>query len=121
MQISFTIENLDDVEKELEDFVPDLVRKVTFGIETGGKLAIQTSPASGNIYPRGKSVFHQASAPGEAPATDTGFLVNSIQSFFESDVVGVVEVGAIYGSILEEKLDRPFMSTAIEKTLNEFF
>lgn len=41
------------------------------------KKAIQGPPKTGRKYQRG-TVVHQASAPGQAPATDTGFLVSSI-------------------------------------------
>lgn len=43
------------------------------------RKAIQGPPKTGREYPRGKdgSKIHRASAPGEAPATDTGALVNS--------------------------------------------
>ena len=119
MQIAIDIKGLPELKTELDEMIPDLVRKITFGVETTGKILVQTSPATGKVYKRGK-VLHQASAPGEAPATDLGFLVNSIQSFFESKEVGVIEVGAVYGSILEDH-NRPFMSTAIEKTLDKFF
>jgi hypothetical protein len=119
MRISIDIKGLPELNTELEDLVPDLVRKVTLGIEQTGKVLVQTSPATGKLYKRG-SGWHQASAPGEPPAWDTGILFKSIQSFFESPEVGVIEVGAFYGSILEAK-NRPFMSTAIEKTLDQFF
>jgi len=38
---------------------------------------IQRGPATGREYTRG-NVTHRASAPGEAPATDTGTLASSI-------------------------------------------
>lgn len=34
-------------------------------------------PGSGRVYRRG-NVRHRASAPGEPPATDTGYLLNSV-------------------------------------------
>ncbi len=46
---------------------------------TDVRKAIQGPPKTGKLYPRGKNgdKVHQASAPGEAPATDTGALVSS--------------------------------------------
>lgn len=43
------------------------------------RKAIQGPPKTGKLYPRGVNgdKVHQASAPGEAPATDTGALVSS--------------------------------------------
>jgi hypothetical protein len=47
---------------------------------TDVRKAIQGPPKTGREYPRGANGdnIHRASAPGEAPATDTGALVNSI-------------------------------------------
>jgi HK97 gp10 family phage protein len=47
------------------------------------KRLIIKGPKTGRIYERGKTKkgkrkFHQASAPGEPPANDTGFLVSHI-------------------------------------------
>jgi hypothetical protein len=47
-------------------------------IEGFAKVAIQNPPKTGTVYRHG-NVAHQASAPGEAPATDTGALANSIK------------------------------------------
>lgn len=46
---------------------------------TDVRKAIQGPPKTGREYPRGKNgdKIHRASAPGEAPATDTGALVTS--------------------------------------------
>jgi hypothetical protein len=120
MQISIDVKGLPELTHELAgETVQDLVRKITFGVEGRAKVSIQTSPASGKIYPRGKSGFHQASAPGEPPATDTGFLVNSIQAELNGPGdIGTIEVGSSYGLILEEARDRPFMMPAIDKVLS---
>ena len=50
--------------------------------ETELKRAIQKGSRSGQIYKR-RNVTHQASAPGEAPKTDTGRLVNSIDGVLD--------------------------------------
>jgi hypothetical protein len=73
---------------------------------------------SGRIYKRGNKT-HQASARGEAPAIDTGFLANSIQTEFPNRTTGIVTVGAEYGRVLEEILDRPFVRPAIDKTIDD--
>lgn len=62
-------------------------------------------PATGRVYRRGKgrnlSATHQASAPGEAPMTDTGRLANSVT--FKSTGPLSAEVGSEvkYGPFLE--------------------
>lgn len=85
--------------------------------------SIQQGPATGVTYGN-----HQASAPGEAPSTDTGFLVGSIQS-------GLVQSGKILEAIAGTDLDygihlefgtrnmaaRPWLQPAFErkkKTIN---
>ncbi len=89
------------------------VRAATFGIEARAKVNIQTGPKSGRKYRRGKK-WHRASAKGEAPATDSGTLVNSIRGRMDSPLEGSVTVGAAYGARLENGLDRPFLSPALE-------
>jgi hypothetical protein len=42
------------------------------------RRAIQGPPKTGREYQRGRDKIHRASAPGQAPATDTGTLVISI-------------------------------------------
>tara|TARA_Y100000114_G_scaffold61189_1_gene56166 strand:- start:2719 stop:3129 length:411 start_codon:yes stop_codon:yes gene_type:complete len=75
---------------------------------------INSGPKSGRRY--GK---HQASAPGQAPATDTGVLRNNI--VVNSDVQGLVvnvESRAKYSIFLEfgttKMKPRPFMFPALE-------
>lgn len=123
MQISIDIKGIPELATELGKAVPDLVREITFGIEAKAKIRIQTSPASGKVYPRGKNSFHTASAPGEPPATDTGFLVNSIQAELNGPGdIGTIEVGANYGLPLETGTKfmgaRPFMVPSIEEVIN---
>ena len=55
-----------------------VVRKAALDVEAWAKLAVQSPPKTGRVYKRAGGKRHQASAPGEAPATDTGNLVNSI-------------------------------------------
>lgn len=62
---------------ELEERVGMLVQAVATNAMTDAKKAIQRGPKTGRIYNRGGRV-HQASAPLESPATDTGKLASSI-------------------------------------------
>lgn len=77
-------------------------------------------PGSGEVYVHG-GVEHQASAPGEPPAVDTGQLRNSISSTSGEDASGpYVDVGTNlekagyleFGTSTIEP--RPFMRPAIE-------
>jgi hypothetical protein len=41
--------------------------------------SVLRGPKTGRVYKRGKKLTHRASAPGEAPANDLGFLAQSIK------------------------------------------
>lgn len=73
---------------------------------------------SGHIYGS-----HQASAPGEAPAIDTGVLVNSIQTEIDG-LTAVVGTNQEYAPVLEfggaKMAPRPFLASAFEAAAPEF-
>ena len=56
-----------------------VVRATAFDIQADTARRIQTGPKTGRIYRRGKRA-HQASAPGESPATDLGALAASYRA-----------------------------------------
>jgi hypothetical protein len=72
------------------------------GLELRGDIVkrIQRGPKSGRTYAR-RGITHQASAPGQAPATDTGRLVGSIT--FKMNTPTSVSVFSLlpYASYLE--------------------
>ena len=57
-------------------------------IESDWKKSILAGGKTGRIYKR-RGVTHQASAPGEAPASDTGRYVNSINTQAGNDPMAV--------------------------------
>ncbi len=88
-----------------------------------GEEALKQSlegPRSGRIYKRGSGT-HQASAPGEAPATDIGTLANSIQHRRLRPLQHEVAIGAEYAAALEfgtgRMAARPFVRPWIESDL----
>ena len=92
----------------------DLVRNTALeSIAEGGK--------SGITYKKyNPSRIHTASGPGQAPATDTGFLISNIHKDIDAyGLVGYVESRAPYSSELEfgtqTMSPRPFMQPAIEQ------
>jgi len=126
-----------------------VVRRTARDIEARAKTAIKSGPKSGRIYDRnehqvnfttrgGKAVSftayrgkkrrkpHQASAPGEAPATDEGLLVNSIQTVATGELSAEVTVGAEYGAALEfgspdgRIAPRPYIGPAVVAAQPEF-
>ncbi len=101
-----------------------IVGRTAHAVRTAAVLAIQNPPKTGGIYTkRGKQ--HQASAPGEAPATDTGYLANSIQVDYEpGNLSAAVTVSAEYGEVLElggrNIAPRPYLMPALEKEKDDF-
>ena len=90
--ISITIDGMDGVQAALKSFAKEAeagiataITATALEINTEIKKMIQRGPKTGVVYRRGGgqnlSSEHQASAPGEAPATDTGALVSSV--YFE--------------------------------------
>lgn len=80
-------------------------------------IDLLSRPGKGEVYRRGKSVVHRASAPGDPPAPDTGRLRGSTQGevFATADgALGVVSVNTEYAAALElgtEKMaPRPYIS-----------
>ncbi len=64
--------------------------------------------------------MHTASAPGEAPAIDTGNLVNSISAKYYRESMMAAIYTASYGLWLEEALDRPFMAPSVDEEKAHF-
>ena len=92
-------------------------------IQAGMKRRITQGGKSGRLYKRGKGGWHQASAPGEAPASDTGALANSIETrisksspdYAESETGPTVE----YGGMLEYGTSRVKARPYARPTLDE--
>jgi HK97 gp10 family phage protein len=100
-------------------------------IANDAKRSVARGPKSGHVYttrfvtmpnggvvPVGTRPPHQASAPGEAPATDTGRLVASIIAS-ATGMTGTVEARSLYAVHLEygtrAMAARPFMLPAAER------
>lgn len=86
-------------------------------VRTEAISLILDTPKTGRIYRR-RGVYHQASAPGEPPASDTGRLVKSIRTEFDFDrLVGRVIASTKYAALLETGTSRmaarPFMRPAL--------
>jgi HK97 gp10 family phage protein len=73
---------------------------------------------TGKTYKRGKK-YHQASAPGEAPANDLGFLVNNVKAEVTGELVASTLSLAPYSVHLEygtrKMAARPFLRPAGER------
>lgn len=86
-------------------------------IRTEALDSIYNGKKTGNVYRR-RGVVHQASAPGEAPAIDTGTLVSRSRTEYSADgTVGRLIFSTEYAPRLEfgtETLKpRPFLRPAV--------
>ncbi len=85
----------------LEVSIQDAIEDTILDIRNTLVKAINSGPASGRVYKRyNPTRTHQASAPGEAPMTDTGALVSSIQ-FNIAPLVATVGSNLAYAWYLE--------------------
>lgn len=88
-------------------------------IKNAAVAKIMTGPKTGRLYRR-RSVVHQASAPGEPPASDTGRLAKSGRVEFDhNELQGKVIFSTEYAEGLEfgtERVDpRPFLRPSLSE------
>lgn len=99
-------------------------------VATEARRSVQNSPRGGNTYEKyNPRRTHKASAAGEAPATDLGFLVRSITTEVDEQslTVYVLSAHAIapyakvleYGSMSGNIRPRPFLRPALRKKEKE--
>tara|TARA_R100000655_G_scaffold6783_1_gene19099 strand:+ start:198 stop:647 length:450 start_codon:yes stop_codon:yes gene_type:complete len=125
--MTFKFSGVEEATKALEKVKEDLEKDMKEVLLGGGQLirgeavrSIQQGSKSGKTYKKyNPTRTHKASAPGEAPASDTGFLVSNIRVKEEKDVVQV-RSEASYSKFLEfgtsKMLARPFLFPAFEKS-----
>jgi len=128
MQINITVKNLKKAMAQLQnlskDIEPDFQEVVKGGAQVirGEAIkSIQTGAKSGIVYEKyNPRRTHRASAPGQAPASDTGNLVSKIRVKQKDKNTTQVESGADYSAFLEygtsKMLPRPFLFPAFEKS-----
>jgi len=115
-----TIKNLRLLNQGMEKELTDIIRGGGQFIRGEAIRSIQSGPKSGRVYKKyNPTRTHTASAPGQAPASDTGNLVSNIMSFDKGKETTMVESRADYSKFLEfgtsKILPRPFMFPASEK------
>ena len=127
MQVSIKITNLEQTLKQLENLESSMEKPLEEVLFGGGQLiraeavkSIQSGAKSGIVYEKyNPRRSHRASAPGQAPASDTGNLVSKIIVKNNKDTVRV-QSNANYSKFLEfgtsKMLARPFMFPAKEKS-----
>ena len=128
MRIQIQVKGIKKAMQSLKALEKDLQEPFREVIKGGGQLirgeaikSIQTGPKSGRTYEKyNPRRTHKASAPGEAPASDTGNLVSQIRVKEENKDLVKVESNALYSSFLEfgtsKMLARPFLFPATERS-----
>jgi phage gpG-like protein len=108
-RVTMKLEGLKDLQAALQKISAEAQVEVdraveATGLELRGEIvkAYQRGPASGQVYekfsPRRR---HKASAPGEAPATDTGRLASSVNYKKDGPMSATVGSELVYAAMLE--------------------
>jgi len=128
MDIKVNVKNLKKVMSQLGRLNKDLEQPFQEVVKGGGQLiraeavkSIQSGAKSGIVYEKyNPRRSHRASAPGQAPASDTGNLVSKIRVKQKNPNTTIVESGADYSAFLEygtsKMQPRPFLFPAFEKS-----
>ena len=123
------IKGADQVISNLRRFGADADREVrrvvattTHRVRSRAVREIQRAPATGRVYEKyTPNRTHQASAPGEPPATDTGALASSISAIFDNPKQARVGTPLTYGAHLEfgtTRMDaRPWLWPSLQAVL----
>lgn len=124
IRVDLDTAKLDSLEAGVVARLSAVVRRYAFAVEAAAKIAITTGTKSGRVYERPGGRSHRASAPGEAPANDTGILANSIRAREEGRLTWRVSAGARYAAKLElggERLaPRPFLAPSLAGVKDKF-
>jgi len=116
----------DELRRALREFsinadreIAQIVNGTAQNIRTHAIKSVQRGTKSGTVYEKtSPNRTHRASAPGEAPATDTGLLANSIKAEIDgkkAEIVADTEYAAWLEFGTQKMQPRPFMFPAMEK------
>lgn len=114
--------------EEYDREVRKIINAGALAIHADATRSVLRGPKTGIVYtlydPEGHKRVHQASAPGEAPATDQGDLARGITIVTDEDGKGASIVSkADYSWFLEmgtvDMAARPFMMPALDKNTPE--
>jgi hypothetical protein len=114
-----------EIGQQMAREIDEVCESTALDIQARAQMAIMNPPKSGRIYRRG-NVAHQASAPGEAPATDTGNLVNSAytkklgQADYETGFTAEYAAHLEFGAPNAHIAPRPYLRPAVEAVRKAF-
>ena len=128
--VKVEIKGLKEVNAALQAYGKDLGNSLALVVDataleavTDVRKAIQGPPKTGREYARGvnNDKVHRASAPGEAPATDTGALVTSIYNESRGKYAKAIGSRLDYAYYLEfgtfKMAKRPSWIPAVERAI----
>lgn len=105
---------------DLDKAIDDAVRLTAFAVQKEAINLIRT-PSIGKKYRKSETVIHIASKPGDAPNTDTGRLIGSIEFTHDrGSQVAFVGTNVDYGAILELSMNRPWLEPAKDNEIGGF-
>lgn len=128
MNVTFKFTGIEKALEAMDKVKEDLEKNVDEVLVGGGQLirgeavrSIQQGSKTGRIYQKyNPRRTHRASAPGQAPASDTGNLVSKIIVALKDKDHTEVQSNAHYSAYLEygtSKMEpRPFLLPAFEKS-----
>ena len=112
---------LQRLETTSDQDIADVINETLITTHNHAVTSIQNGPATGKTYKKyNPRRTHRASAPGEAPMTDTGRLASSVayEVATTSALVGRVGTNVGYGPMLEfgtsRMVSRPWLNPAFE-------
>lgn len=123
IQLTGMLSNKDAIRKinqNIDKMVDDEVMKAAIDTANIARKSIQRGPKTGRTYNKyNPRRTHQASAAGQAPATDTGALVSSITQEKTGEAEAIVGSTIVYSKFLEfgtrDIDERPFLRPALKK------
>lgn len=119
------IRELRKMPQEIQDAASRAVMATALEMRGDAVKRIQRGPNSGRVYRKyNPSRMHQASAPGQAPASDTGRLANSITFDQIDDLTATVGSRLAYAVHLEygttNMAARPYFRPAVNAAREKF-